>query len=166
MQPAPTSADVLPDFGDGEFLSQRRDVLQDGACNTIFLLLYTDELDLTNPLGNAAGQHKILVLYSSILNIHPKHRPKLSTIYLLLLLVYSAVQRHGIKKVLDPSVQDLNRVHEGGLNFKSLHFSVVTVAFTGDNLSMHRLAGLRLQWGPGLPFLLGPAQRFEAAAFS
>lgn len=149
MQPAPTSADVVTDFGDGEILSQRRDVVQDGACNTIFLLLYTDELDLTNPLGNAAGQHKILAVYFSILNIHPKHRSKLSTIYLLLLLVYSAVQRHGIKKVLDPSVQDLNRVHEGGLDFKSLHFSVVTVAFTGDNLSMHRLAGLQCGFSGG-----------------
>lgn len=149
MQPAPTPSDVLSDFWDGEFLAQCRDVVQDGTCCTIFLLLYTDELELTNPLGSAAGRHKILVVYFSILNIHPRHRSKLSAIHLLLLVVYPAVKRHGLEKVLAPLVCDLNRVHEDGIDFKGLRFSVVTVAFTGDNLSMHHLAGLQCSFSGG-----------------
>lgn len=109
MQPALTSPDVLSDFSHGAFLAQCRDIMQDATCNTIFLLLYTDELVLTNPLGSAAARHKILAVYCSILNIHPRHPSKLSTIHLLLPVVYPAVQQHGLEKVLAFLVWDLRR---------------------------------------------------------
>lgn len=68
------SQDVLDDFADGNAFSQYRQLAQDASHGTIFLLLYTDELELVNPLGGAAGRHKILPVNFSILNLHPRHR--------------------------------------------------------------------------------------------
>ncbi|XP_042150719.1 uncharacterized protein LOC120841378 [Ixodes scapularis] len=149
MQPLSTSSDVLSDFTDGDFVHQHLQVAQDASHNTIFLLLYTDELEITNPLGSAAGRHKILAVYFSILNLHPRHRSKLNAIHLLLLVEYPVAVHHGLDKVLAPLVQDLNIIQAHGIDAKNMHFSVVTVAFTGDNLSMHRIAGLQCSFSKG-----------------
>ncbi|CAN7942384.1 unnamed protein product [Ixodes pacificus] len=149
MQPLSRSPDVLSDFADGNFLGQRHQLAQDISHNTIFLLLYTDEVEITNPLGTAAGQHKILGVYFTILNLRPRYRSKLNAIHLLLLVEYPVVVRHGLQKVLAPLVKDLNTLREHGIDARNLHFNIVTVAFTGDNLSMHRLAGLQCCFSRG-----------------
>ncbi|XP_040361094.1 uncharacterized protein LOC120849844 [Ixodes scapularis] len=148
MQPPATPSDVLSDFADGDFLGHHRQLAQDDS-HTIFLLFYTDELEITNPLGSAAGRHKVLAVYFSVLNLHPRYRSKLGAIHLILLVEYCVAMRHGLDKVLAPLVGDLNLLHKHGMDARSLHFNVVTVAFTGDNLSMHRLAGLQCCFSNG-----------------
>ncbi|XP_040066142.2 uncharacterized protein LOC120839841 [Ixodes scapularis] len=148
MQPIHQSK-VLQDITDGDFLSQQLLRQEDSETPTIFLLLYSDELELSNPLGAAAGSHKILVVYFSLINIHPRHRSKLSAVHLLLLVRYPMVKKYGLDRVLAPLIQDLNYVHEHGMHAQGKHFNVVTVAFTGDNLSMHKMAGLQCCFSSG-----------------
>lgn len=147
MQPIEQS-EVLQDITDGDFISQRLQQIDSGT-PTIFLLLYSDELELSNPLGAAAGSHKILVVYFSIINIHPRHRSKLNAVHLLLLVKYQDVKKYGLDRVLAPLIQDLNYAHEYGVHAQGKHFNVVTVAFTGDNLSMHKMAGLQCSFSSG-----------------
>lgn len=125
-----------------------------GSCknvshNTIFLFLYTNELEINNPLGSAAGRDKNLVVYFSILNLHPRHRSKLNCIHLLLMDKYLVVLQCGLDVVLARMVQDLNCARKGGVDVNDVHFHVVTVACTGDNLSMHRFAGLQCSFSSG-----------------
>ncbi|XP_042146373.1 uncharacterized protein LOC121835894 [Ixodes scapularis] len=108
MQPIHQSK-VLQDITDGDFLSQQLLRQEDSETPTISLLFYSDELELSNALGAAAGSHKILVVYFS----------------------------------------DLNYLHERGVHAQWKHFNVVTVAFTGDNLSMHKMAGLQCCFNSG-----------------
>lgn len=110
MQPPSSSPHMLSDVFDGDFFRQHQELSTDSSHDTIFLLVYTDELEITNPLGSAAGKHKVLAVYFSILNLHPRHRSKLSAIHLLLLAPYMAVERHGLDKVLAPLVDGLNSV--------------------------------------------------------
>ncbi|KAG0429102.1 hypothetical protein HPB47_023966 [Ixodes persulcatus] len=148
MQPIHQSK-VLQDITDGDFLSQQLLRQEDSETPTIFLLLNSDELELSNPLGAAAGSHKILVVYFSVINIHPRHRSKLRAVHLLLLVRYPMVNKYGLDRVLAPLIQDLNYVHEHGVHAQGKHFNVVTVAFTGDNLSMHKMAGLQCCFSSG-----------------
>lgn len=54
MQPFSTSSDALSEFTDVDFVNQHHQVTQDASHKTIFLLLYMDELEITNTLGSAA----------------------------------------------------------------------------------------------------------------
>ncbi|CAN7945760.1 unnamed protein product, partial [Ixodes hexagonus] len=116
---------------------------------TIFLLLYTDELELNNPLGPAAGKNKILLVYFSILNIHPRHRSKLSSMHLLLIAPYSIVVEFGLEALLEPLIKDLNFLMTHGLKMPGQIFRVSVVAVVGDNLSLNRLAGLTCSFSKG-----------------
>ncbi|KAL1480834.1 hypothetical protein MTO96_034651 [Rhipicephalus appendiculatus] len=147
--PTAKPQDVLCDFTDGDAFSRYDHLTRDSSNNTIFLLLYTDELELVNPLSGATGRHKILAVYFSVLNLHPRHRSKLSSIHLLLVVEYRVVLRHGMEKVLQPLLQDLNLIQQNGVYAANRHFHVAVVAFIGDNLSMHRLAGLQCCFSRG-----------------
>ncbi|KAH9372056.1 hypothetical protein HPB48_018999 [Haemaphysalis longicornis] len=46
--------ELLTDFMDGDFFSQNYFLIHDADSRTIFLLVYTDELVITNPLGSTA----------------------------------------------------------------------------------------------------------------
>ncbi|XP_042150799.1 uncharacterized protein LOC121838551 [Ixodes scapularis] len=141
---------MLTDFCDAHYLQeQQQQLLKDGHENTIFLPLYTDELELTNPLGAAVGKHKILVVYFSILNLHARHRSKLSTIHLLLIVPYANVVTSGLTVVLAPLIEDLNFLKYHGLQVGAKNFGVSVVAIVGDNLSMHRLMGLSCSFSSG-----------------
>lgn len=59
-------------------------------------------------LGSAAGQKKILM--------HPRDQSKLNTIYPEVLVVYSAVQLHSLKKLIQSLVRYLNHVHKDGID--------------------------------------------------
>ncbi|KAH9374408.1 hypothetical protein HPB48_014591 [Haemaphysalis longicornis] len=133
MQPMSGSPHMLSDILHSDFFKQ---LTSDSIHDTILLLLYTDQLEITNPLGSGAGKHKILAVYFFSLNLHRRHRSKLNAIHLLLLATYKAVMRHGLEKVAAPMVEDLNFVHEDGIKGEVLHFAVVTVAICGDNLSI------------------------------
>ncbi|XP_075741125.1 uncharacterized protein LOC142789839 [Rhipicephalus microplus] len=148
-QPTAKPQELLCDFTDGDAFSRYDHLNRDSSNNTIFLLLYTDELELVNPLGAAAGRYKILAVYFSVLNLHPRHRSKLCSIHLLLVVEYRVVFRHGMEKVLQPLLQDLHLIQQNGVHSGNLHFIVAIVAFIGDNLSMHHLAGLQCSFSRG-----------------
>ena len=75
-------AGSLKDIIDGDILKSHP--LFSVRPNTLQLILYTDEIELCNPLGSHASKNKLLMVYYTLGNIHPKYRSKLAAIYLLL----------------------------------------------------------------------------------
>lgn len=51
--------------------------------NAFQIVLYTDEIELCNPLGSFASKNKLLIVYYTLANINLKYRPKLAAIRLL-----------------------------------------------------------------------------------
>nr|XP_046258520.1 uncharacterized protein LOC124066299 [Scatophagus argus] len=51
------------------------------------LILYTDEIELCNPLGSRANKNKLLLIYYTLGNINPKYRSRLAAIHLLSMVV-------------------------------------------------------------------------------
>ncbi|EEC08634.1 hypothetical protein IscW_ISCW006371, partial [Ixodes scapularis] len=104
---------MLKDITDGTFT---RALVRDGSQDTIFILLYTDELEIVNPLGSATGVHKLLVVYFSVVNLHPKYRSQLSSMHLLAVVKYSDVKTFGLQQILDPLLSDLSLLSETGFD--------------------------------------------------
>lgn len=83
---------LLKDFMDGSvYQEDLKAVLRSSDMLTVFLLLYADEVDICNPLGAKRGTHKLCLVYCSVLNIHPRYRSQLKSIYLLLIAKYKDI---------------------------------------------------------------------------
>ncbi|KAM7313527.1 uncharacterized protein ISCGN_003389 [Ixodes scapularis] len=137
--------EVYRSFSDGLLFQDFMSLIPDGAQYTIFILLYSDEVEICNPLGPKRGMHKLLAVYFTLLNLHPRHRSQLRFIYLVLLVKYDDVQKYGLDNVLSPLISDLNELQAYGLKFMSKEAAQNALVFVfcvcGDNLSMNRLGG-------------------------
>ncbi|EEC18650.1 hypothetical protein IscW_ISCW024851, partial [Ixodes scapularis] len=102
---------MLNDVTDGEFT---KELIRNGDLDSILFLIYTDELEIVNPLGSAAGTHKLLVVYFSIVNFHPKYRSQLSSMDVLAVVKYAGLKTYGLQKILDPLLSDLSLLRESG----------------------------------------------------
>ncbi|XP_064483298.1 uncharacterized protein LOC135396201 [Ornithodoros turicata] len=120
---------------------------------TLLLLLYTDELEIVNPLGAARGKYKIVCVYFSVLNLHPKYRSELQYIHLILLARNLHVQKYGMDELLKPMIEDLNEIEKSGIfvNLGNMlrRVKVKGFCFCGDNLSLNRIGGFTCCFSAG-----------------
>lgn len=145
---------VYRDVTDGlVYREHLQEVVPPKSTHTVILLLYTDEIDVVNPIGAKRGVHKILAVYCSLLNLHVKYRSQLQNIYLVMLLRNTYVKIYGMTVLLKPLVDDLKQLHEQGLSFNlagaNKKAEVLVLAFCGDNLSMNRLGGFTCCFSSG-----------------
>ncbi|XP_064482771.1 uncharacterized protein LOC135395575 [Ornithodoros turicata] len=135
---------VFSDVCDGDFV-RTRTLIQEGVARTLLLLLYTDELEVVNPIGAARGAHKLLVVYVSLLDLHPRYRSRLSSIYLVLIIKYALLKEYSLHRIMEPLIADLNSIQSNGfdvmLDGSPVHFKATVIGFCGDNLSLNRLGG-------------------------
>lgn len=64
------------------------------------LMLYYDEVEVTNPLGAAAGVHKLGLFYYSLIDLPPEHRMNLNNIQLATVVKYKDLSSHGGAEVI------------------------------------------------------------------
>lgn len=138
FSPAPiTASDLIKDIKDGsawrenEYFRNNPDALAG--------LLYSDALELCNPLGPRKGFHKIVNVYFTLAEI-PKHlRSKTENWFLVMM-----VNEHDLKKnrdvVYKTLVDDLKRLEEGVL-VGSRVIQMGIIAHLGDNLESHTVGG-------------------------
>uniref|UniRef100_A0A224YW03 Enspm-3 dr n=1 Tax=Rhipicephalus zambeziensis TaxID=60191 RepID=A0A224YW03_9ACAR len=162
---------VFRSFYDGLLFKERLSaLLEDGAQCTLFLILYSDELEIVNPLGSKRGIHKVIVVYFSVLNIHARHRAQLRCIHVALVAPYRLVDKHGMNAILKPVVSDIATLETTGfsvrINSATINVRAILVAFSGDNLSMNRLGGFTCCFNRGRPcrFCTAPYATFGAVS--
>ncbi|KAH7954539.1 hypothetical protein HPB49_019568 [Dermacentor silvarum] len=106
---------MLRNFCDGLMYKEKISaILQNGSQYTLFLVLYSDEIDIVNPLGSKRGIHKLLVVYFSVLNLHACYRSQLCTIHVAVIARYKIVVEHGIEAVLEPLLRDVSALQKTG----------------------------------------------------
>ncbi|XP_064475128.1 uncharacterized protein LOC135389090 [Ornithodoros turicata] len=145
---------TLKDFRDGSvYKQQQSSVLHTSSVRTLFVLLYTDELEVLNPIGPRRGVHKLFVVYFSLLNLHPRFRSQTQHMHLVVLAKYKDVQRHGLHQVLRPMLDDLKMLCRDGIQYckesELCTARVLVQAFCGDNLSLNKLGGFSASFVTG-----------------
>ncbi|EEC15148.1 hypothetical protein IscW_ISCW024671, partial [Ixodes scapularis] len=121
-----TEPQILRCFRDGKAIKEVQTGIHNEPVHMLHILLYTDELGITNPLGAKQKRHKLLVVYFSVLNLHPRYRSELKNIHLTLMAKYQDVEREGLDKLLQPLLHDLNELNNNGLQVQ-MQGSIVTV---------------------------------------
>lgn len=81
-------------------------------------ILYTNEIELCNPLGSRASKNKLLLIYYTLGNINPKYRSRLAAIRLLAMVKSKDISDCGIDKVLESINCDLIELYD---SVKSCH---------------------------------------------
>lgn len=114
--------------------------------NTLQIILYTDEIEICNPLGSVATKHKLLMVYYTLGNINPKYRSKLAAIRLLAIARSADLRQPGVDVILNRIKDDLDVLYSGveiqTINGeKTIHGAVVSLC--GDTLAQHELAGFK-----------------------
>ncbi|KAJ8018351.1 hypothetical protein HOLleu_43701 [Holothuria leucospilota] len=109
------------------------------------LILYYDDIEVTNPLSPKAGTHKLGVFYYAFKNVHPIHLSTLNHFSLAALFKSSDANEFGYDPVLRPLVDDLKELENTGIeidceNFKGT-IKVGLAQVVGDNLGINSLFG-------------------------
>ncbi len=142
--PSQSKAGFVNDIIDGDILKSHP--LFSVRPNALQLILYTDEIELCNPLGSYASKNKLLMVYYTLGNINPKQRSKLAAIRLLAIAKSSDISQCGVDVILQRIQEDLNLLYNG-VNIKTAHgertLYGAVVSLCGDTLAQHELTGFK-----------------------
>lgn len=109
----------------------------------ITLILYTDDVEIANPLGTSRKIHKICALYWMLADLPSKYRSALHVIQLAALCKVADIQTFGYEKALGPLLRDLRTLEQDGIFIESIGKVVqgTVMCVVSDNLAAHDLAG-------------------------
>ena len=141
---------VLEDIKDGwnykntEYFQQNPDAF----CG----LLYSDGIEVVNPLGAARGRHKLLQLYWTLADIPKMYRGRIDRIQLGIVIREKLLKKHGYKKVYGRMIEDMRDLEKNGVEVTSPVPRTVKIAFflhIGDSLEQHSLGGFQCCFSSG-----------------
>lgn len=132
------------DFIDGDIFKSHPLFLN--VPTALQLILYTDEIELCNPVGSRANKNKLLLIYYTLGNINPKHRSRLAAIRLLAMVKSKDLSHCGIDKILERINHDLIALYNGvqvntSNGERTIYGALLSVC--GDTLAQHEVAGFK-----------------------
>ena len=107
---------VMYDFCDGSFQEQLP--LFQRNPSAIQIVLYTDEIELVNPIGAHVKKHKVTMFYYLLANIPPQFRSKLSGIYLVGMAKHLDMKYFGPGKLLSDFMSTVSNLSQGGIEMQ------------------------------------------------
>jgi hypothetical protein len=139
-----SDTDVLEDFTTGEFFAKHP--VFGGDHTVLRIHLYTDELEIVNPLGSKKKKHKMCVFYFTLGNLLAKYRSQLRHVYLSILFPYRLLKEgYTYSDFLKPLIGDLKTLQKEGITVtigeQIYKFIGAVATISTDNLSAHSLAG-------------------------
>ncbi|XP_051558169.1 uncharacterized protein LOC127443496 [Myxocyprinus asiaticus] len=142
--PQPCKNGFFHDLVDGDIFKSHPLFLK--VPTALQLILYTDEIELCNPLGSRANKNKLLLIYYTLGNIKPKYRSRLAAIRLLAMVKSKDLSDCGIDKIFERINRDLIELYDGvkvvtANGEKTICGALMSVC--GDTLAQHEVAGFK-----------------------
>ena len=107
------------------------------------MMLYSDAIELVNPLGAGRTKHKVIQIFFSLCEV-PKHlRSKIDRIQLVAVFKEKLIKRFGFKKIYQKLVKDLKILEAGVKVFYPVEKEVKcgVLIHPADNLEAHAVGG-------------------------
>jgi hypothetical protein len=134
---APCSDNLIHDIKDGTSWKQNEYFLENPDAFTGHL--YSDAVEIVNPLGPAKGFHKVTNVYFSLVDIDKSARSKTENIFLLL-SVKDKDLKDNREAVYKPLIEDLMKL-ESGVKIGDKVVKLGIICHSGDNLECHQVGG-------------------------
>jgi hypothetical protein len=109
--------------------------------NGIRILLYYDDVEFCNALGDSAGIYKGGMFYFLIANLSRKHNSNLKNIFLVAVAHSEDLKTFGYNKVLEMIRFDIKNLETNGIKIETDIFRASIAQCIGDNLAIHQLFG-------------------------
>ena len=103
------------------------------------LLLYSDAVELTNPLGAGRLKHKVVQVFWCILDIPKHHRSQIDKLQLGLVFKEKLLKKYSLEQILRPFVNDLKVLEQTGIHISHPFERIVKaglLAYAADNLEV------------------------------
>ena len=131
---------VLTDIKDGSNYKNLK-YFQDNP--TAFAgILYSDAIEVVNPLGAGRGRSKLVQMYWTLADIPKKMRSKVDRIQLAIVVKEKILKKYGYATIYHPLIQDMKELEQVGIIVNKPFTRRVKVSFIlhqGDNLEQHSL---------------------------
>ena len=102
---------VLHDIRDGE-VYQNVEYFQRNP-EALVCIMYSDAVELVNPIGSGRGKHKIVQIFWTLANIPRHQRSQIDRIQLALVIKEKVLRKYGEKIIYKRLVSDLKMLEEG-----------------------------------------------------
>lgn len=134
--------DTLRNFSDGSLFAAHPLFSQDP--HALRISLYSDEIQVCNPLGSSNIKHKLCCVYFQVQNVGNANLSSLESIHLAILVRWPYAQKFGYKLIFEDLIADLNKLSAEGIKVKvkgggTVHFRGAVTNLVGDNATMHML---------------------------
>ncbi len=142
--PQKCSSGYFYDIIDGELMPSHP--LFSSKPSALQIILYSDDIEICNPLGSHASKNKLLMFYYTLGNINPKYRSKLASIRLLAIAKKSDLSHCGVDAILARLYEYLVKLYNGvKIHLASGEHEIygAVVSIGGDTLAQHELCGFK-----------------------
>ena len=116
------------------------------------LILFSDELEVVNPLGAAKTKHRLNMSYYTLVNMQPQLRTKVKSVQLVSIVPSRHWKKYGNFKCYERLLSDLKELEQEGLLIRKPVRSTVKVGLcfvVGDNLGQHVLGEFNSNFSSG-----------------
>jgi hypothetical protein len=141
LQQAPTPDGHLYDFKDGSAWKNNQYFIDNPDALTG--QLYSDAVELDNPLGASKGTHKALNVYFSLVDIPKALRSKTENIFLVLTALEKDLKENkeeNYTRFFKPLVEDLKKL-ESGVQIGGKTIKMGLICYSADNLEASAIGG-------------------------
>ena len=131
---------VLKDLKDGS--AYKRNDFFKRYPEALTAILYSDAIELKNPLGSAKGTYKVVMVYLSFAEITKIQRSKIDLIRTVMVFREELLKRHSIESIFKPLVDDLLELEKNGILIhdpEPLRIRVGVLCYIADNLEAHNI---------------------------
>ena len=114
--------------------------------------LYSDGIEVSNPLGQAKGRHKIVQLCWVVLDLPTRYRSQIDTINVGVIVREKLLKKYGYQRIYRPLIDDLEHLEKVGVVVSYpfvRNVKATMVAHLGDNLEQHNIGGFRGSFSSG-----------------
>ena len=104
-------------------------------------MIYSDGVEIKNPLGAARGRYKIIQVFYTLAEIDKGQRSKIDRIQLLMVFRESLLKKYSMKKIFKPLIDDLKKL-ENGIQVDVPVSRIVRcglLCYSADNLEAHTM---------------------------
>ena len=105
-------------------------------------MVYSDAVELTNPLGSGRLKHKIVQVFWSLCDLPKLHRSQIDKIQLGLVFKEKLLKKYSISKVFKRLIEDLQTLEDSGILVeKPVERTVKAglLVYSADNLEAHTI---------------------------
>ena len=81
--------------------------------DALVLMMYSDGVELVNPLGASRGKNKVINIFLTLADIPKSQRSKIDRIFLVAVVREKLAKKFGLHAIFKPIIDGLKRVEEG-----------------------------------------------------